>query len=228
MKAEYPQLSYKRHTFLSSLVSGLSAIIVTLIICVTGIIIYGMNIASDKSEEIISLAQSTINGLPAIQKSLPPVIGDVFNDRREPDYRDNIEITAEPSFFQQDNGRLGATVVLANKGSKVVSLMSLRIVIHNNKNEVLSELNDWVATPFTNKNDWPGPMMPNSKRYISLKGNRAFNIQNTDELKTEVEITELRIWNGEKVTQPVDVNEPGQTEVSEKIAGTMTPRFNLH
>ena len=216
MKADYSQLSYRKHTFLSSLVSGLSVIIVTLIICATGIVIYGMNIVSGKSEDIISLAQSTIHGLPAIQKSLPPVVEDILNDSREPDYRSMVDITAEPSLNQQDNGKLGASVILVNKGSKVVSLMSLRIVILNSKNEVLSELSDWAVTPFTGKNNWPGPLMPNSKRYISIQGNRAFNISNTSDLKTEVEITELRIWNGEKVTQPTDVNEP------EKIASSIT------
>jgi hypothetical protein len=223
MKADYPQLSYRKHTFLTSLVSGLSAVIVTLIICATGIIIYGMSIASDKSEEIISLAQSTIHGLPAIQKSLPPVVEDVFNDRRDPAYRDKVEITAEPSLLPQDNGRLGASVILVNKGSKVVSLMSLRITILNSKNEVLSELNHWVVTPFTNKNDWPGPLMPDSKRYISLKGKRAFNYPNTNGLKTEVEVTELRIWDGQKAVQPADANAPAEADEPEQAASLMAP-----
>ena len=216
MKAEYPKLAYKQHTFLSSLVSGLSMIIITLIICGTVIIIYGMNMAGEKSEEIISLAQSTIQGLPAIRESLPPVAADIFNNSREPEYRDKIEITAEPALLPQNNGRLGASVTILNKGSKVVSLMSLRIAIINSKNEVLAELNEWVVTPVAGKNDWPGPLMPNSKRYFSSSGRNAINVPNLSDLKAEVEITEIRIWNEEEIAPhpPVnvtDVNKPAAT-----------------
>jgi hypothetical protein len=207
MKAEYPKLTYKQHTFLSSFISGLSMIVVTLIICGTVIVIYGMNLAGDKSQEVISLAQSAIHGLPAIRESLPPVVSDVLNNSRDPAYRDKIEIIAVPS-VRQGNSNLGASITIINKGSKVVSLMSLRIVILNSKNDILTEMNEWVVTPIAGKNNWPGPLMPGSKRYLSAYGKNAFNISNLSDLKTEVEITEIRIWNKENPVQMKDVNEP--------------------
>ena len=60
--------------------------------------------------------------------------------------------------------------------------------------------------------------MPDSKRYFSAQGNSAYNIPNLSDLKAEVEITELRTWNGQKIPQPGDVNEPTTTEESESTA----------
>ncbi len=207
MKPEYPKLTYRQHTFMSSFVSGLSMIIITLLICGTVIVIYGMNLAGSKSQEIISLAQSAIQGLPAVRQSLPPVISDVFNSSRDPAYRDNIAFTTSPS-VQQSSGKLGVSITVLNKGSKVVSLMSLRIVILNGKNEILTELNEWVVTPVAGKNNWPGPLLPGSKRYFSAYGKNAYNVPNLSDLKIEVEITEIRIWNEGSPAPAKDVNEP--------------------
>lgn len=208
MRAEYPKVTYRQHTFFSSLVSGLCMIVITLIICGTVIIIYGMNIAGEKSEEIISLAQSTIHGLPAIRESLPPFAADILDNSRVPQYSDQIEISAKPVLSPKNAGILGASVTIVNKGSKVVSLMSLRIVIFDGNNDILTELNEWVVTPVAGKNNWPGPLMPNSKRNFSMQGTKAFTIPNISEIKTEVEITEIRIWNEEDTPKPTDANAP--------------------
>ena len=86
--------------------------------------------------------------------------------------------------------------------------MSLRITVLDNKNEVLSEMNEWVVTPVANKDNWPGPLMPGSRRYFTAYGNKDLYIPNLNDLKTEVEITEIRIWNEEDSLQIKDVNEP--------------------
>lgn len=208
MRADYPKTAYRQHTFLSSLISGLSMIIITLIICGTVIAVYGMNLMGEKSEEILSLAQSTIQGVPAIMESLPPVASDIINSKREPEYRDQIEIIAEPVSLSQNAGRLSASITILNKGSKVVSLMSLRIVILDSNKNILSESNEWVVTPVTCENDWPGPLMPDSKRYLSTSGKNAYNIPNINDLKVEVEITEIRVWEEEKTVQVTDTNTP--------------------
>ena len=209
MRADYPKLAYKQHTFLSSLVSGFCMILITLLICGTVIAVYGMNIAGEKSEEIISLTQSTIQGLPAIYESLPPVASDIFNSRREPQYRDQIEIIAEPVQIPQSAGKLGTSLTITNKGSKVVSLMSLRIVILDSSKNVLAESNEWVVTPVASKNEWPGPLMPDSKRYFSTSAQNAYNIPNIQDLNVEVEITEIRIWEEDKTEQKImDANTP--------------------
>jgi hypothetical protein len=210
MKAEYP-----KRTFLSSFVSGLSCIIVTLIICATIILIYGIHMTGKKTQEFVTLMQNTIHSLPAIQESLPPVVSDILNNKREIEYRDQIEISAKPIVNQQ-NGRLGASVTILNKGPKVVSLMSLRIVVLNNKDEVLSEINQWVVTPVAGKNNWPGLLMPNSQRYLSSFGQSPSYTTNLNDLKTRVEITEIRTWDKE-ASAPKESNE----QKTDKISASM-------
>ena len=197
--SDFPQVIYKKHTFLSALAMGVSAIIIAFIISCTVVIIYGMNFAGDKSEEIVTLAEEAIRGLPKLQESLPPVLADMLNDRRQPDYSTQITIIPSTTLLPHDNGTVKTTIEVVNNGKEVVSLLSLRVVVLTSRNEIITESNEWAATPIAAEKDWRGPLMPGSRRYFvtSRKGLPVFS---ADELKTEVEITDIRIWNSEKGT----------------------------
>jgi len=196
---DFPQIIYKRHTFLSALAMGISAIIIAFIVSCTVVIIYGMNFAGDKSEELVTLAEEAIRGLPKLQESLPPVLADMLNDRRQPDYSTQLTITPSTTLLPNDNGTVNTTIEVVNNGKEVVSLLSLRVVVLTSRNEIITESNEWAATPIAAEKDWRGPLMPGSRRYFvtSQKGLPVFS---ADELKTEVEITDIRIWNSEKGT----------------------------
>ena len=197
---DFPQIIYKRHTFLSALAMGLSAIIIAFIVSCTVVIIYGMNFAGDKSEEVVALVEKAISGLPELQESLPPALADMLNDRRQPDYSTQLDITAKTSLLPADKGTVKTTVEVVNNGSEVVSLLTLRVVVLTSQNDIITESNEFVATPITTKHDnWRGLLMPGSRRYFvtSRKGLPVFS---ADELRTEVEITDIRIWNGDKGT----------------------------
>ena len=196
---DFPQIIYKRHTFLSALAMGLSAIIIAFIVSCTVVIIYGMNFAGDKSEEVVSLVEEAIRGLPKLQESLPPFVADMLDDRRQPDYRTQIEITARTTLLPDDKGTVKTTIEIVNKGSEVVSLLSLRVVVLTSRNEIITESNEWGATPITADHDWRGPLMPGSRRYFDISSG-GLPVFSPDELKTEVEITDIRIWNSEKGT----------------------------
>jgi hypothetical protein len=196
---DFPQIIYKRHTFLSALAMGISAVIIAFIVSCTVVIIYGMNFAGDKSEEVVSLVEKAIRGLPKLQESLPPVLADLLDDRRQPDYRTQIEISANTTLLPADNGTVKTTIEIVNKGSEVVSLLSLRVVVLTSRNEIITESNEWAATPIAADHDWRGPLMPGSRRYF-VTSRRALPVFSADELKTEVEITDIRIWNSEKGT----------------------------
>jgi hypothetical protein len=195
--SDYPKLIYKRHTFLSALAMGLSAVIIAFIVSCTVVIVYGMNFAGDKSEELVALAEQAIRGLPELQKSLPPALADMLNDRRQPDYSGQLDITANTTLLPNQNGRLRTKVEIVNNGDEVVSLLSLRIVVLNGQNEILTESNEWAATPIAADHDWRGPLMPGSRRYFATYRGGA-NVFYADDLKTEVEITDIRVWNGDK------------------------------
>lgn len=196
---DFPQIIYKRHTFLSALAMGLSAIIIAFIVCSTVIIIYGMNFAGQKSEELVTLAEEAIRGLPKLQESLPPALADMLNDHRQPDYGSQLTITPNTTLLPDNNGTVKTTIEVVNNGKQVVSLLSLRVVVLTSRNDVITESNEWAATPIAADKDWRGPLLPGSRRYF-VTSRTGLPVYSTDELKTEVEITDIRLWNSEKGT----------------------------
>lgn len=209
--SDYPQITYKKHTFLSALAMGFSAVLITLIISSTAVVIFGIHFAGDKSELLISLAEDAVRGLPELQKNLPPILADVLDDRREPEYCKQLEITTNPTYLQERHGMLRTAIQVVNNGQEVVSLLSLRVVVLNEDNEILAESNEWAATPFAAEDEWRGPLMPgSSRRFIAYHG-RTSPFSYIDDLKTEVEITDIRIWNGNKNPS---IGPTNQTEVS--------------
>jgi hypothetical protein len=218
---DFPQIIYKRHTFLSALAMGISAVIIAFIVSCTVVIIYGMNFAGDKTEEVVSLVEEAIRGLPKLQESLPPVLADMLDDRRQPDYRSQLEITANTMLLPADKGTVKTTIEIINNGKEVVSLLSLRVVVLTSLNEIITESNEWAATPIAAEDNWRGPLMPGSRRYfvISRGGLPVFS---ADELKTEVEITDIRIWNSEKGTWP-ESRESSEAELPDPNSATPAP-----
>jgi len=175
----------KKRTFLSSVALGLSSLAITFVICCTVLIMYGMHFAGERTDRAISLAQSAVQGLPALQESLPPAVADLLNDRRQPDYAQHLAIKAQPG------PRIGIEIV--NNGNEVVSLLALRIIVLDDQGQLRSEVQEWAATPFAAESAWRGPIMPGSRRYfVCSRG----SMDAQDNLKAEVEINELRIWNG--------------------------------
>jgi hypothetical protein len=175
---------------------GLSALAITFVISFTTVIIYGIHFAGEKSERLVSLVEDAVRGLPHIQESLPPVLADILNDRRQPDYCTQLEVHAKTTFLPEHHGRVRTEIKVTNKGQEVVSLLSLRIVIRDSLDEILVESNQWAATPFAAEQDWRGPLMPGSSRYFAFSRSGAYSSLSADGLTTEVEITDVRIWNG--------------------------------
>jgi hypothetical protein len=224
MVSDYPKITYRRHTFFSALALGLAGVIITLIVCCTVIIIYGMHFAGEKSEALVSLAQDAVQGLPTLQKSLPPVLADLLDDHRQPDYRTQLQITAKTAPSPDQNGKLRTSVTVANNGPEVVSLLSLRVVVLNPQGQILTESNEWAATPFAAKDDWRGPLMPGSVRYFTCSGSDAA-ASSADDLKTEVEITDVRIWNGGKSAPSTGTPKPAET--AEPAPAATEPAGNM-
>lgn len=214
---DFPQIIYKRHTFLSALAMGLSAVIIAFIVSCTVVIIYGMNFAGDKSEEVIALVEQAIKGLPKLKESLPPALADILDDRRQPDYRTQIEISANTTLLPNQEGMVNTTIEIANKGSEVVSLLSLRVVVLTSRNEIITESNEWAATPIAANDDWRGPLMPGSRRYF-VTSHSGLPVFSADDLRTEVEITDIRIWNSEKGTSWFESRESPEAELPDPNA----------
>lgn len=196
--SDYPKITYRKHTFLSSLAMGLSALAITIIISCTVLIIYGIHFAGQRSEKLVSLVGEAVGSLPELREALPPALADVLDDRREPEYARQLDISAETTFIpdeHHDRRKMVRTrVEVVNNGDQVVSLLSLRIVVLAASGEILSESNEWAATPIAADHEWRGPLMPGSHRYF-VSSRRALGAFFAEGLETKVEITDLRVWN---------------------------------
>ena len=196
-------ITLRKHTFLSSAAFGFSAIIVTLLVSCTVLLLYTVHLASDKSERVITLAQSALKGLPDLTHSLPPALADMLDDHRRPDYCKELAISARVVSPPDSHGRVRTAVEVVNNGAEVVSLLSLRIVILDEQKQLLCESQEWAATPFAADDGWRGPIMPGSRRHFVCYRSCGRNTDFLTDLSTEVEVTELRVWNNPKDGTPI-------------------------
>ena len=195
-------ITLRKHTFLSSAALGFSAIVITLMVSCTAVLLYTVHLASDKSERVITLAQSALKGLPELTHSLPPALADMLDDQRRPDYCKELAISAKATSQPDSHGRVRTTVEVVNNGPEVVSLLSLRILILDEQNQPLCESQEWAATPFAADQGWRGPIMPGSRRHFVCYRSCGRNADPMTDLSTEVEVTELRVWNNPKDSAP--------------------------
>ena len=226
--ADYPQINYRKHSFLSALVMGLSALTITFIISCTVVIIYGMHFAGDQSQKFLSWAEQVVRDLPdEMHKSLPPVLADVLDDRRQPDYASQLNITANTILLPDENGMVRTTVEVVNNGSEVVSLLSLRVVVLTAHNEIIVASNEYAASPIAADEEWRGPLMGGSRRYFS-SSHKGLPVFSTSDLKTEIEITDIRLWNNPNPTALPLIEETvlSEAEVSGPSTAGPTPTEN--
>ena len=198
---------YRKHTFLSAAALGFSAIVIAVIISCTVVFVYTVYLAGEKSERVITLAQSAIRGLPEFTESLPPVLSDMLDDRRQPDYSGSLAITAKLTPVRDSYGATRTAIEVVNNGKEVVSVLSLRITVLDRDGRLLGESQEWAATPFATDGTWRGPIMPGSRRYFLGSRCCARDIDALDEARTEVEINELRVWNA-KPNAPATAHGP--------------------
>lgn len=211
-------ITVRKHTFLSSAALGFSAIVITLMVTCTAVLLYTVHLAGDKSDRVITLAQSVIRGLPEFRNSLPPALADMLDDQRRPDYCKELAISAKATTTPDSHGRVRTTIEVVNNGREVVSLLSLRILILDVQNQPLCESQEWAATPLAADNGWRGPIMPGARRLFVCDRGCRYDAGRTSDLNTEVEITELRVWNN-----PKDTTAPKQTTASSPSPSCTTP-----
>ncbi len=187
-------ITLRKHTFLSSVALGFSAVVITIAVCCTTVLLYTVHLAGEKSERLVMLAESAVKGLPNLAKSLPPVLSDMLDDHRQPDYAGKLDISAKVSPHPGRHGLTRTTIEITNNGQEVVSLLSLRIILVDENGQFVSESQEWAATPLATDSEWRGPIMPGSRRYFvahSMSGGDSIA-----GLHAQLEITELRVWNG--------------------------------
>jgi len=194
MTGQLPYITFRKHTFLSSVAMGFSAVVITFFLCGTAVVLYTVHLAGEKSERLVTLAQSALRGLPDLEKALPPVLSDMLDDHRQPDYAGKLAISAKVSPQPGRHGLTRTAIEITNNGSEVVSLLSLRIILLDENGQLVCETQEWAATPLATDGGLRGPIMPGSRRYFVKPC--MYHDGSAESLHAEVEITELRVWNG--------------------------------
>jgi hypothetical protein len=186
-----PGVVVNKGGFLSSVAKGLFGTIMVIVLCGTALGLYGMRIAdtkfaliADKAEVILDHVMRT---LPQWQEAMPPQIADALLDRRAPDYRDSVDVSARLA----RHGRHDMIVVeVNNKGDEIISMLPVRVVVEDNGGVPVFESSLYAVTPLNlGCDEWPGPLWPRSAPRKILQ----YACRVPADAKVTVEITDLRV-----------------------------------
>lgn len=191
-----PQVIRKPRSALATTAFGLSAFMVTTIVCVTSIVLYGMHILDRRSGGLLEFAQSSIGALPELAEALPPAIADVLSDRRDPGYAEQLDVSVHLAEVGGREGVLQPIVEVRNRGDQLVTLLSMRVVILDEDGRPVVERNEWAATPFAAEDCWRGPLMPGATRHLTAGYYRLRDAPDVPGDHVTVEITDVRVWEG--------------------------------
>jgi hypothetical protein len=180
--------------FFSTLAVGGSVVVATAIVCGTVVVSHGLSVLDSKADHLVGAAQVAVENLPELIASLPPILSDLVNDERRPDYAENLTITARWSDHKTRHGGRKPIIEVENRGTEMVSLLSMRVIVQDDDGDVLLDRNEWAATPVAAEHDWRGPLMPGAKR-VFLGGiiRLGEKLDNTN-LHLNTEITDIRVW----------------------------------
>lgn len=182
----------KRGGFLSSLARGFFGLLITVVICAAGIGLYGLNIADRRAGDLLELTESVAKVLPEWRESLPPALADAIDDRRAPEYRDQLEVSVRPADRDANDRHERVVVEVANRGDQTVSLLAGRIVLTSEDGTPIREEATYVATPLTIEDEWRGPLLPGETRRFTVD----LHCRGKQATGASLEITDLRVWRG--------------------------------
>ncbi len=166
------------------------------------VVLYGMTVVNSKGSEVLRFADTTVvqilESLPQVMESLPTTLEDVLNDKRAPDYADQIDVTV--NFVADERGKgLRPVLTIVNKGTEVVSMLAVRVAALNERGLPIREWTEVVATPIAICDEWRGTLLPGKTRHVVLPSCwRSIPAELAGAITGAAEISEIRIW------QPVD------------------------
>ena len=180
---------------LSTLALGFIAIVITCVLAGATVTVYGVHVIDQKSDSLLESATLAIKGAPEFLKSLPAPIKDILNDRRAPEYAKQLQIEIELSASGNRKDVVTPIVRIANRGSEMVSLLSLRVVLLNADGIPVAERSEWAATPLAAEDNWRGPILAGATRVFPA-GMVFLRQGGADDCKAVVEVTDVRVWDG--------------------------------
>ncbi len=190
-------VAQKRMSALTALVLGVAGVLAVGIASGSAVVAYTLHVAGGNTTALLGFAENTVKGLPELIEALPAAVGDILHDRRVPSYVSELDV--EVTFVANTKGdRYRPVLTVTNGGSEVVSMLAVRVAALNKDGVPIGEWTEMVATPIAlDDNDWRGPLMPGSPRYVMVGGWRGLGSSSLSSLAPAVEISDIRVWIGD-------------------------------
>ena len=80
-----PAVIVKKGGFLSALFHCVFTFLTVTVVCATGLGVYALHIADSKVDGLFTITRDMVSEMPQWRENLPPLLGEVLNDRRAPD-----------------------------------------------------------------------------------------------------------------------------------------------
>ena len=187
-----PAVIVKKSGFFSSLFFGLFGFLTVVVFVAGGLGFYALRIADSTASGVFSLTGDILSGVPDWVENMPPFVSETLDDRRAPDYRDQLDVSVKVAPSPDRPSRNLAVVEVSNKGDETVSMLALTITLENQDGVPVDEQRVYAATPLViDEDEWRGPLMPNeTRRFVASRYGHDGSVEAT------VSVTDLRVWNG--------------------------------
>ena len=212
----------KKGGVLTALVQGFFGFLIVSIVCVTLLGAYALWVADKKTDIALEWTEKIGNGGFTMVNSLaenlkdwreiaPPVLADALNDRRDPEYRDELEIEASVVPSDEGMGKGRILVQATNHGDETVSLLTARLVVSNADEIPITSVVTSIATPLAfqvEEQQFQGPLMPGATcRFIVTEPCHGRPLDVPLKSGVSYEVAELRIWQGPAAHAALDAPE---------------------
>jgi hypothetical protein len=199
-----PAVIVKKGGFLSALFHGVFGFLTVVVICASGLGFYALHIADDTLDDLFSMTRDAVAGLPEWKQNMPPLLAELLDDRRAPDYRAQVETSAKMVASSRRADREQAIVEVTNNGSETITVLALNMVLEDRNGVPVCEKRVYAATPIAvDDDDWRGPLFPGDTRRFAVLCYGA-----EEELRPTVQVAELRVWNGPRGAEAAEARAP--------------------
>jgi hypothetical protein len=187
-----PAVVVRKGGFLTALFHGLFGLLTVIVVCGTGLGIYGLHVVDGKTGDLLTLANGVVTDFPEWLQNLPPLLAETLDDRRAPDYMAQVDVSVETVAVPGDRNRELTIVEVENKGSQTITVLALTVVLEDEDGIPLRECRTYAATPIAvNDDEWRGPLLPErTRRFVVCRHGH------DRDLHPRIDVAELRVWNG--------------------------------
>lgn len=184
-----PTVIVKKGGFFASIAGGVFALLITIVLCATGLTIYALHVVDGRVDNLISAGDTLASHARTWREILPPAVVDALDDRRAEQYDDNVIVRAEvdPAPPRARTARISFRV--DNAGPETISLLGINVVLKDTEGRPLHDFRVYAATPLAlGGKHWRGPLRAGHTREFAV-----WAPAYPDGVTVSTEISELRV-----------------------------------